>query len=455
MTKPRTVSHDLPEGVARQPGSRYLYVFVKSPDGGPTKRFSTKIDWTQLTKAEHRAAARRAGDLYRLVEGMRMHPAHRDVARAVYDGTLPITQVFEIGMVAGAMGLRAALDAKALEDADIDLMPHLDAFRAHTIGLHLKRRGRPISANHRDQTVSAIRRYLAWAAAADTGKPAATERRPLSLLSPTRFQRYVAVLEARTKAATKAAGKPVKNTTGHRPVRDCTLALRQFVRFLKAERGVAHAIDPTEGKAPPANNPPRMHWLPLEDVRTLMTALPAPGGVYCAILHATALDTSDVARLTADSFERRGDRWMISASSKKTRTRRRRVPVHRWAIAEIEPYLLDRIAADGSRALLFPDWARWRNARDPYARLHAATVAALVADGHTQFAGYEPRDSRHSVAVQMCQAGIAIQLVAQQLGSAVDTVASTYAQWITTEEQWDAVLARLDAANTIGPTVSS
>jgi integrase len=446
MSKPRTASHDLPEGVARQPGSRYLYVFVKSPDGGPTKRFSTKIDWTQLTKAELKSTARRAGDLYRLIDGMLTHPAHRDIARAVYAGTLSIAQVFEIGLVSGAPGLRASLDAKAMDDADVDLVPHLEAFRTHTIGLHLKRRGRPISAHHRGQMVSAIRRYLDWAAADGAGKRVATERRPLSLLSPTLFQRYVAVLEARTKARVKATGKPVKNTTGHRPVRDCTLALRQFVRYLQTEREVPRAVDPTEGKAPPANNPPRMHWLPLDDVRMLMAVLPAPAGVYCAILHATALDTSDVARLTADCFDRRGDRWMVSSSSKKTRTRRRRVPVHRWAIPEIERYLLQRIAADGPRAQLFPDWARWRNARDPYARLHAATVAALVADGHTHFAGYEPRDSRHSVAVQMCQAGIPIQLVAQQLGSAVDTVASTYAQWVTTEEQWDAMLDRLESA---------
>lgn len=51
------------------------------------------------------------------------------------------------------------------------------------------------------------------------------------------------------------------------------------------------------------------------------------------------------------------------------------------------------------------------------------------------------------MAVQMCQAGIPIQLVAQQLGSAVDTVASTYAQCITTEEQSDAMLDRLDSAS--------
>ncbi len=90
----------------------------------------------------------------------------------------------------------------------------------------------------------------------------------------------------------------------------------------------------------------------------------------------------------------------------------------------------------------------WRNTRDPYARQHAATVAELVAQGQTQFAGYEPRDSRHSVAVQMCQAGIPIQLVAEQLGSAVDTVTSTYAQWITTEVQWDAMLDRLASSPT-------
>ena len=329
-------------------------------------------------------------------------------------------------MVDGASGLRAALNATAIGDADIDLVPHVQAFHAHTIGLHLKRRGRPISAHHRNEMVSAIRRFVDWAATDGANARVVTTRRSLSLLAPTLFQRYTAVLEARTKSHAKAAGKAVKNSTGHRPMRDCTLALRQFVRYLQTERGVPYAVDPTDGKAPPANTPPRMQWLPLDDVRKPIATLPDPASVYCAILHATALDTSDVARLTADCFERRDDQWMVSASSKKTRTRRRRVPVHRWAIPEIEPYLLQRIGAAGSRAQLFPDRARWRNARDPYARLHAAAVMSLVDNGQTRFAGYEPRDSRHSVAVQMCQAGIPIQLVAQQLGSAVDTVASTY-----------------------------
>lgn len=450
MSKRRTVSGGLPDGVTRQPGSPFLYVYVRSPDGGPTKRFSTRIDCQGLSKAELRAATKRASAAHRLVDGMCGHPAHADIARAVYSGTISMTQVLEVGATHGAEGLRNLVqrtpDVPPAIRTAVDLIPHLEAFERHTIGMHLKRRGRPITAQHRRQTVAIIRRFLDWAAAQVAGGKAPTAARPLSLLAPDLVRRYLPRLEAQTKDAARASGKPVRATTGHRPVRDCMLALRQFVRFLQAERGVTEAIDPTEGKAPPANNAPRMQWLPLEDVRTLIAALPAPANVYCAILHATALDTSDVARLTADCVERRGDRWMVSASSKKTRTRRRRVPVHRWALPEIEPYLLQRIAVAGPRATLFPDWVRWRNARDPYARQHAATVAALVAEGHVQFAGYEPRDSRHSVAVQMCQAGIPIQLVAQQLGSAVDTVASTYAQWITTEEQWDAMLDRLEGA---------
>lgn len=451
MSKRRTVSNGLPEGVTRQPGSPFLYVYVRSPDGGPTKRFSTRIDCQGLTKAELRAAAKRASAAHRLVDGMCGHPVHADIARAVYSGAISMMQVMEVGPTRGPEGLRDLLqgtpDLSPAIRTEVDLIPHLEAFERHTIGLHLKRRGRPITAQHRRQMVATIRRFLDWAVPqVDSGK-APTDARPLSLLAPDLVRRYMPLLEAQTKDAARARGKPVRATTGHRPVRDCMLALRQFVRFLRAERGVTDATDPTEGKAPPANSAPRMHWLPLEDVRTLIAALPAPANVYCTILHATALDTSDVARLTADCVERRGDRWMVSASSKKTRTRRRRVPVHRWAIPELEPYLLQRIAVDGPRAALFPDWARWRNPRDPYARQHAATVAALVADGHTQFAGYEPRDSRHSVSVQMCQAGIPIQLVAQQLGSAVDTVATVYAQWITTEEQWDVMLDRLAAAN--------
>ena len=168
MSKRRTVSDGLPEGVTRQPGSPYLYVYVRSPDGGPTKRFSTRIDCRVLTKAELRAAARRASAAHRLVDGMCGHPVHADVARAVYSGTISITQVLEVGPTRGPEGLQGILqrtpDVPTAIDTEADLLAHLDAFQRFTIGMHLKRRGRPITAPHRRQMVATIRRFLDWAA---------------------------------------------------------------------------------------------------------------------------------------------------------------------------------------------------------------------------------------------------------------------------------------------------
>ena len=77
----------------------------------------------------------------------------------------------------------------------------------------------------------------------------------------------------------------------------------------------------------------RPYWITRQNVFLLIHELIALGhadaAVYCAILHATALDTTDVACLTAAHIERNSTLWMAHSTSDKPDIRYRYIMMHR------------------------------------------------------------------------------------------------------------------------------
>ena len=101
----------------------------------------------------------------------------------------------------------------------------------------------------------------------------------------------------------------------------------------------------------------------------------------------------------------------------------------------IAPFLEERIRANGPNAHLFPCVARRKSPRDAYARVQREAIELLVARGHEVFAGYEPRDSRHSVAIDMAQRGASAKDIAEQLGNTEAMVFDVYARWLKKDDE--------------------
>jgi site-specific recombinase XerD len=211
---------------------------------------------------------------------------------------------------------------------------------------------------------------------------------------------------------------------------------------------VTSVPDVTEGLPRPSYKSERPYWISRRDVLRLIHELVELGhsdaAVYCAILHGTALDTTDVARLTASQIERSADLWLVYSTSDKAERRDRRTTIHRFVHPFICAHIDRRIAEAGPDALLFPGWANQVNARDPYSRAHNDARASLVRKKFAVFARYEPRDSRHSLAVAMAQQGNSVRMIAHQLGTSEELVSSTYAKWLVSRQELIEVQERME-----------
>jgi site-specific recombinase XerD len=448
MSKPRTVSGELPPGLLFQKGSSCLYALLTAPNGGPTKRVSTGIPYLTLTTdAERKAALERGTRLVSLIRDMTADEEFRPIVVALYERRMRVDDIMSVGFRSGAGELKRELDRQVAEQSDIDLLPYVERFARHELCLHPNKKAEPVRASSRAQQVSHVRRWLDWAnERLRCGEEGA--ERPASLCDGALFDEYLTALRQQTRDDMQRLGKKVTRKTGVRVMRDAYGAMRQFHRYLVVYAKVTDVCDVTAGLPRPSCKSERPYWISRHNVILLIHELIALGhadaAVYCALLHGTALDTTDVARLTASQIERDARLWLVYSTSDKTDTRERCVMVHRFVHEFIGPHIKRRVAEDGPDALLFPNWAKWVNARDPYARAHAAARASLVAKKLSAFAGYEPRDSRHSLAVDMAQHGISARMIGEQLGTSEAMVASVYAKWLVTTREWLNVQERME-----------
>jgi site-specific recombinase XerD len=448
MSKPRTVSSELPPGLVFQKGSPCLYALLTAPDGGPTKRVSTGIPYLTLTTdAERKAALERGTRLVNLIRDMAADAEYRPVVVALYNRKMRVHDVMTIGFRSGAGELLRHLDREEAQQHDIDLVPHVDGFAIHELCLHPNKKAEPVRDSSRAQQVSHVRRWLEWAnERLRAGKD--DSERPASLCDGALFNEYLTELRTQTRDAMRRLGKPVTRKTGVRAMRDAYGAMRQFHRYLVVYAKVTSVPDVTEGLPRPSYKSERPYWISRRDVLRLIHELVELGhsdaAVYCAILHGTALDTTDVARLTASQIERSADLWLVYSTSDKAERRDRRTTIHRFVHPFICAHIDRRIAEAGPDALLFPGWANQVNARDPYSRAHNDARASLVRKKFAVFARYEPRDSRHSLAVAMAQQGNSVRMIAHQLGTSEELVSSTYAKWLVSRQELIEVQERME-----------
>lgn len=154
---------------------------------------------------------------------------------------------------------------------------------------------------------------------------------------------------------------------------------------------------------------PRDRWLPHDEYVRLLDALPADRGEYVTTLCYTGLDLTPLYRLTADSIKR-GSPWRIWCDDKKSKHRRRWIPVH----DTVKPILARR--AKEQPAQLFPVWHSMR--RD----LHVACKRADI----------EPcsaKDFRRTFASWLANKGVSMKVTADLMGHAsLDMVQRVYAR---------------------------
>jgi len=451
MSKPRTVSGELPRGLLFQKGSGSLYVIVPAPKrGDKVVRIPTGIPYQQLATDEERAASvARGSALVQLLTGMGAEPRYHDVLGAIRDRTISMRDVIAVGLTDGRHALKERVDARRAAERDIDLQPFIELFASYRFCLHPSsaKRGKAMRLSTRGQQVSHVRRYLSWAAI--SAGLSADERgaRPMSLLKPVLFAPYPSVIADRTVEDCRKRGEVVDKSTGTRAARDAFGAMAQFRRFLAEHLQLADVPDVTNGLFRPSATNKRDLHITADEVQLLIDELLMAGereaAVYCAIMHSTALETTDVATMCATQIERGASLWMVHSTSMKTDARHRRVPMYPGSYDFVGAYIDERITADGPSSRLFPAWAEWRNERDPYLRAHQKAASSLVAKGHLAFDGYQPRDSRHTLAVALAKAGVSARIIGLQLGTAESTITRVYAKWLQSAQEWQDTADRL------------
>lgn len=441
VAKPRSLSSDLPRGLVWQRGCKNLYVRVPAPGGGPSARMATGIPYDGLNDEEREGALRIGEKLVALLDDLAADAEYQVVLDAIRTRTITMKEVIGIGFRNGRYALLAMAKANEAAAHDVDLLPLLARFGAYQDCLHpgKGKEGRAVLPSTRDQQVSHVRRYLDWAMAEAATDTAIASARPLSLLNGATFAKYLEHLQQRTQRDAASAGITDTTHVGRRAKRDCYGALAQFCRFLSKVVQLDGVRDVTEGLPRPVAENVRTRFLTRLEVTMLIDAVFEVGGAwaaaYCGILHGSALDTTDVARMKASQFIRDGNSWRVDSSSRKAKRRSRRVPLYQWVHRYVAPFLEERLRKNGPNAHLFPSVARRKSPRDAYARVQREAIELLVARGHEVFAGYEPRDSRHSVAVDMAQRGASVKDIAEQLGNTEEMVLSVYARWLKQDDE--------------------
>lgn len=445
VSRPRATSKGLPDGVTRHKSSPNLYVAVPHPSGGPSKRISTGLRYLDtMTPTERRETAARAAEMHAFARSLARDVEKRDVLQLVLSGAVSLPAAYARFYRQGPGGLAALVEEQSIDERDLDVTPFASEFGTLTYGLHATRPRRAVTADHRKKTHAALCRFLDFCRT--QAGVAQDEPLRLSQITRARLRAYLGELLQRARHAPRAQIKE----SGLRPQRDCLLAVRQFYRWLREEKEIAWATDPSERMPIPSPKEGRMEYLERADVEVLALAIrrhPAGGELgeaYWRILHATALDTSDVARLRVSDF--RPAQRAFRSSSAKSRGRDREAPVL-FDVEWIEAFVAGRAAVGGRDALLFGRWGTHARASTEFSRLLLAVTEALAASGEVRFANYQPRDARHTVAVHLARRGVALSIIARQLGTSERVVSERYAKYQPTTDEIERVrqLCAVDA----------
>ena len=455
-------SRDLPANIVRVSGSPFLYVYAPTSAGG-RRRIGTRIP----DDARGRKLAQAI--LHRLEELQRDAPRRRalDLLHAGKVGLFPddrrwpgLPGLNDVLAGRGPAGVDDLLTRFDAAERDVDVKPLIEEFSTDSVSLHPRKRGQVLKSNARENDASHVSALLDWCAldqaqglegwatlsaiedpqarakeyAKRVDKLAPTRR--VSLLTPDRVRRYLDDVLARERAK-----KPGEQNAGRSARRKHQLALRTFTRWLAVRKGMHWVTDPTGDVILESTAPGRVLHLERWEIELLAAALDElapPHGDFCRIQHGTGLDTTDVARIQVRHVDLRERR--IRGLSGKTFNRQRRVLVLDWAWAAVERRIANKRPTDRLFEELPPDRHAHAKAMDR-AREH------LVSQGHGQFAHYQARDARHSVAVMMLAAGVPVKAVARQLGHDPATLLRTYAEWVpdaSDEALWRQQIAARD-----------
>lgn len=225
-----------------------------------------------------------------------------------------------------------------------------------------------------------------------------------------------------------------------RPVRRSTkrkyhAAMSSFCQYL-IPRGLLARNPMAEVKAP-SPNPPRMRYLQLREVFTLIGALEEPYRAMIALIHGTGMEISVAVNLRCRDFDR--TRKEVRTAGTKTANRDRVSVVAEWAWKIVEPSLSGLLP----NALVFPNTDRWR-ALDAQ---KAACKALAIED-------YTLHDARHTYAVIAIRAGAPFEFVAHQLGHAnTSQVVKVYGRFRPNDEEkrrWEAIALPPEAMLRLG-----
>jgi len=288
------------------------------------------------------------------------------------------------------------LDSLRAELSDADMVRHLDAWEAS------------VRATRGDTGTAEMYR---WQVERFTG-----ERMLVSELTPAKITAWLAGLGV-------TPGTARKNL----------YALSSFTRYLRTV-GVLDR-NPIELVSVPKKNAPRLRWEPLETCRAIVDAQEEPYRTISAFIHATGAEIGAVLRMVPRDIDPERMRAHIPGSKAITRNRYD-VVIEEWAKPYLERHLAlhDVMQApgvepiDAATAPIFAGVSRYK-----VYWFHRQACAALKIEDLTV------HDARHSLAVRWRKHGIALEVIAAQLGHAnVLQVATIYGRFQPTMDEREA-----------------
>lgn len=203
--------------------------------------------------------------------------------------------------------------------------------------------------------------------------------------------------------------------------------MRHFVEFLR-ERGVLDH-NPCNGiKRPKLPRPRTLHLEPAEVMR-LADTMERPFREMTILQNGTGAEITPMLELVRRDVNERHREIFVRGT--KNGGRERWVRVAEWAWPTVAGMLTGK--RPGERLFDLAVINRFN-----HWRAHTAAVTALVTAGEMVFAGYTPRDSRHTFAVRLVRAGVPLEVVATQLGHKDSTMVSrVYGRFVPRQEERD------------------
>lgn len=324
-----------------------------------------------------------------------------DVLSRLEHRTMTVGELLDLWGKVGQdlIALRKRLD-------DIDLEPMVEAW--HTV---MAGPSRGVAEDTADHYLAAVRSLLP-----------AGERFERSRLTPMALRDWIAGMTGVTPATVRKRGQ----------------GMRTFTEYLVGKHVLTE--DPMRDVKLPPQGRPRVLYLETVDAKRLADAQPAPYSAFAALLAGSGIEVSvalELRKRDVDEAHRE-----IRAAGTKTHARDRVVRVADWAWEYVKPLLKGR-HADAKLFDTIPH--RW-SPRD----VHAEAIEALVAKGHTVYAGYTMRDHRHTYAVRAIRAGTPAELVARQLGHVnavlVHQVYGRFSPNQDERDKWEKIAAAQDVA---------